>query len=282
MDILLAINKPANVTSHDVTQKIKRKLRVKVGHMGTLDPQAEGLLILLTGRKTKFLPYLQASPKVYEGRLLLGTKTDTGDIWGEVLEQHPVDSLTESSIQNVFQSFIGLQKQRVPMVSAKKVAGKKLYEYHRQKIDVFVQYHDIEIVELNYLGYDKERQEIAFEAKVSTGTYIRTLCEDIGERLGTVATMSHLVRTGIGPYHLKQAGRLEEVLENIQPYILDEKIALKQYKMVTLEDITPVYHGKPLTLNEEASPILIVHKDEIVAVYKKGEDQLYYNERGLW
>ncbi len=282
MDLLLAINKPANVTSHDVTQKIKRKLRVKVGHMGTLDPQAEGLLILLTGRKTKFLPYLQASPKVYEGRLLLGTKTDTGDIWGEIIEEQSVESFSVSSIQTVLQSFIGPQKQRVPMVSAKKVAGRKLYEYHRQKLDIDTQYHEIEIYELNYLGYDKDRQEIAFLAKVSTGTYIRTLCEDIGERLGTVATMSHLVRTGIGPYQLKQAGRPEEVLENIQSYVLDEKIALTHYKMITLNDITPVYHGKPLALNEDVSPVLILSKDEIVAVYKKGKDGLYYNERGLW
>ncbi len=282
MDLILAVNKPKNMTSFDVVSQIRKKYRVKVGHMGTLDPQATGLLVILVGKMTKYLQFLQAEPKQYHAQIQLGLRSDSGDIWGKVLEKSDLIILEKSQIQAVLASFIGKQKQRVPMVSAKKVAGKKLYQYHRQAIEVETQYHDIEIYQLEFINYDAESGQIEFMAMVSTGTYIRTLCEDIAEKLGTIGTMSSLKRTLVGPYRIEQAGSLEDVLENDQAYRLDAKEALSHFETYEIEDALPVYQGKPLLIDSLEDRILVMYNNEPLAVYKRLEANKFITERGLW
>lgn len=282
MNFILAVNKPMNMTSFDVIAKIRRKYPGKVGHMGTLDPQATGLLMVLVGKMTKFLQFLQAQPKIYRASLQLGLTTDTGDIWGKVLETQPVIEVTMSDLDRIFKSLIGKQKQRVPMVSAKKVAGKKLYEYHRQQIEIDTIYHDIEIYRLDILNYEDKTGVIEFEAEVSTGTYMRTLCEDIANQLGQIGTMNKLVRTQVGPYVLEQAGSLEEILEDDTRFRVDPRLALSHLESVEIKEPFPIYQGKDLEIDSNSGQVLLIHNDEILAVYKHIEKNVFRIERGLW
>ena len=190
MDGIIIINKEKEYTSHDVVAKVKKILNEKkVGHTGTLDPNATGVLPILLGKGTKLSKYLINHNKIYEATLKLGEKTDTADIEGKIIEEKDVkkENLSEENIAKILQEFIGKSKQVPPMYSAIKVNGKKLYEYARKGQTIEIKPREIEIYAIELLNINNN--EITFRVHCSKGTYIRTLCEDIAEKLETVGYM---------------------------------------------------------------------------------------------
>ena len=216
MDGIIIINKPKNNTSHDIVKKVKKLLNEKVGHTGTLDPNATGVLPLLIGKGTELSKYLINHNKTYEAILQLGEKRDTGDSEGKVIEEKTVieSCLNRKNIENVFKNFIGEQEQIPPIYSAIKVNGKKLYEYARKGENIKIQPRKIQIYLLELLNLDNQKKQIEFRVKCSKGTYIRTLCEEIANKLQTVGYMKELKRTEVGEFNIKDSITIEE-LENI-------------------------------------------------------------------
>ena len=213
MDGIILINKGKNCTSNNVVNKVKHILNEKTGHIGTLDPNATGLLPILIGKGTKLSQYLINHDKEYEVELKLGIKTDTADAEGKIVDEREVpDNIIEKeNVLNVLNSFIGKQKQVPPMYSAIKVNGKKLYEYARKNVEVEIQARDIEIYEIKLNTINKTEKTVAFTVKCSKGTYIRSLCEDIAEKLGTVGYMKELNRTKVGIFSIQDSITVEEL-----------------------------------------------------------------------
>lgn len=216
MDGILVINKHKSVTSHDIVYKTKKILNEKVGHTGTLDPMAEGVLPLLVGKGTNCSKYLINHDKKYLAIVKLGQKTDTADSEGVVIEEKEVEQnlLSTENVTSVLKSFIGKQEQTPPMYSAIKVNGKKLYEYARKGQVVDVKSREIEIYEMDLIKIDNDNLEIEFEVSVSKGTYIRTVCEDFAKRLNTVGYMKSLTRLEVGEFNIQDSISLKELEEN--------------------------------------------------------------------
>lgn len=187
MEGILIINKPKGFTSQDVVSKTKKILNIKkAGHTGTLDPLATGVLPVLIGNYTKLSKYLIEHDKIYRAKIQFGEKRETGDLEGKVIETSKVKVNNIDEIKQVLNSMLGKQMQIPPMYSAIKVNGKKLYEYARCGEKVEVEPREIEIYKLNYIEFNEEEQILEIEVSCSKGTYIRTLCEDISQKLGTV------------------------------------------------------------------------------------------------
>ena len=185
MDGIILINKPKEWTSHDIVNKVKKILNEKVGHTGTLDPMATGVLPLLVGKGTLCYKYLINHNKTYKVKLELGKKTDTADTEAKIVEEKEVTNklLEKTVIKEVLNKFLGKQEQIPPIYSAIKVNGKKLYEYARKGQTVKIKPRQIEIYSIELLSIDKKLKQIEFEVSCSKGTYIRSLCEDIGNKL---------------------------------------------------------------------------------------------------
>ena len=185
MDGIILINKPKEWTSHDIVNKVKKILNEKVGHTGTLDPMATGVLPLLVGKGTLCSKYLINHNKTYKVKLELGKKTDTADTEGKIVEEKEVTNkmLEKTVIKELLNKFLGKQEQIPPIYSAIKVNGKKLYEYARKGQTVKIKPRQIEIYSIELLSIDKKLKQIEFEVSCSKGTYIRSLCEDIGNKL---------------------------------------------------------------------------------------------------
>ncbi len=210
MDGILLIDKPSGMTSHDVVDFIRRKFHIKrVGHSGTLDPMATGLLIILLGRATKFSKMFAELDKEYEATLTLGESTDTQDAQGKTVFKSDIEGLDENQINEGFLRFKGEIEQIPPMVSAIKYKGKRLYELARKNQIVPRQPRKVRIYKLEITKIDLPR--VDFHIVCSKGTYIRTLCEDIGKGLGCGGHLSRLIRTRIGPYTLTEAVSLDKV-----------------------------------------------------------------------
>lgn len=218
MDGVIVINKQTGCTSHDIVYKVKKLLNEKVGHTGTLDPMAEGVLPILVGKGTLVSKYLINHDKKYIATLQLGIKTDTADSEGKIIEEQPVDieKLTENYICNVFKTFIGKQEQLPPMYSAIKVHGKKLYEYARKGQNVEIQPRQIEIYNMKLLDINIQEKQIKFEISCGKGTYIRSVCEDIAQKLDTVGYMLKLKRTQVGKFNIEKSITIKELEENIE------------------------------------------------------------------
>lgn len=205
MDGVIIIDKPKGCTSHDIVHKVKKITGEKVGHTGTLDPLATGVLPILVGVGTKISKYLIEHDKTYEVVLQLGEKTTTGDAEGELVETQAIPELDNETIQNVLQARIGKQWQTPPVYSAIKVKGKKLYEYARKGQEVEIPKREIDIYSITLQDYCKQTQQVAFTVSCSKGTYIRSLCETIAEDLHTVGYMKELRRTQVGRFTLEHA-----------------------------------------------------------------------------
>ena len=222
MDGIILIDKPKDYTSHDVVAVIKRISKEKVGHTGTLDPNATGVLPLLIGKATGVSKYLINHDKTYIATLKLGIKTDTADGEGKVLEEKEVPNLEIEDIQSSLNKLIGKQEQVPPMYSAIKVNGKKLYEYARQGKEVEVQARTIEIYDAKLIEYNKEEAEVVFEVSCSKGTYIRTVCEKVAENLNTIGFMKELRRTRVGEFNIQNTVNIEDIKSN--PELLEKNI----------------------------------------------------------
>ena len=188
MNGIIVINKPKGCTSHDVVSKIKKIVKEKVGHTGTLDPLATGVLPVLIGKGTLCSKYLINHDKEYEVSLKLGASTDTMDAEGKILDKEEVKKsvLEKENVEKVLECFIGKQEQAPPMYSAIKIAGKKLYEYARKGESVELPKRKIEIYNIELVGINKIDKKIEFKVSCSKGTYIRSLCIDIAKTLGTI------------------------------------------------------------------------------------------------
>ncbi|MBQ7667739.1 MAG: tRNA pseudouridine(55) synthase TruB [Clostridia bacterium] len=212
MDGFLNVYKEKGATSHDIVNKIRKIFNTKkVGHTGTLDPNATGVLVVAVGKATKLIEYLENAIKTYEAELTLGITTDTEDIWGNVLTNNKVD-VTDEQIVTAIKSFIGNIKQVPPMYSALKINGKKLYELAREGKVIDRQPRDITIYDIYDIKINDEK--VSFIVKCSKGTYIRTLCKDIGEKLLVGATMSELKRIEAGSFTIDSAKKVDDITES--------------------------------------------------------------------
>lgn len=208
---LLLVDKPPEWTSHDVVAKVRNYFNFKkVGHAGTLDPMATGLLIILIGKATKLSSYLTNQFKIYNGSILLGTKTSTQDICGSIIASKEFKDLPKNKIEDVFESFRGISYQMPPMVSAIKKNGVPLYKLERKGIEVERDAREIEIFDLIISKIIKK--EIFFSIKCSKGTYVRTFANDVGDKLKTGGCLSSLRRIQSGVFHVKDSWTMDEIL----------------------------------------------------------------------
>lgn len=263
---ILIINKSKGYTSHDVVAKVKKILNVKkVGHTGTLDPNATGVLPLLLNDGTKLSKYLIEHDKEYIVTLKLGIRTDTLDSEGKILEERKVDSLVLEDTEKILNSFIGKQEQLPPMYSAIKVNGKKLYEYARNGEEVELKPRKIEIYNIELIKIDKDKNEIEFKVDCSKGTYIRSLCVDIANKLGTIGYMKELNRTKVGIFEISDAITIDELENNKQlanNKLIEMEDLLKSKPKIILEDknLKQFLNGVKITTNEN---------EDIYKIYKE-------------
>lgn len=275
MDGIIVINKEKEYTSHDVVAKLKKKLNIsKVGHTGTLDPNATGVLPILIGKGTKFSKYLINHDKIYEVELELGKKTDTADIEGKVIEEENVDEkYIKENLLQVLESFVGKQEQIPPMYSAIKKNGKKLYEYARAGEKVELEARKIEIYKIDLNKYDKNI--ISFIVSCSKGTYIRSLCEDIAEKLNTVGYMKNLKRLQVGEFNIKDAVYIDDInLENVDEHLITLEELLKRTESISLNEkkLKLFLNGVQLTCNNNDGlyKIYVANKFIGTGTIKKG------------
>lgn len=205
---ILLVNKPAGVTSHDVVQVLRRRLGVRrIGHTGTLDPMAEGLLVLLVGQATRLQQAFQGHDKVYRATIALGTQTDTADAAGQPIRTAPVPPLAAPAVRELLAGFLGPVLQVPPAYSAVKVRGRPAYWWTRRQQPVTLAQRRVQLYTIELLDLDAAR--LAIRVGCSAGTYVRTLAEAIGERLGTVAHVAALTREGIGSFRLEDSRPLD-------------------------------------------------------------------------
>ena len=238
MNGVIIINKPKGCTSHDVVNIVRKKLNIKkVGHTGTLDPNATGVLPILIGIGTKISKYLIEHDKEYIATMKMGIKTDTLDWEGKILEKDKnLKKYSEEEIKNILNSFLGKQKQIPPMYSSIKVNGKKLYKYARNGQEVEVKSREIVIFNISLINYNN-KDEIIFKVKCSKGTYIRTLCEDIAKKLGTIGYMKELERTKVDKFKIEDAIPLENMDErNIKNNIITIEEIFKNNEIIELNN----------------------------------------------
>lgn len=272
MDGIIIINKPKSYTSHDIVHKAKKILGEKVGHTGTLDPNATGVLPLLVGKGTQVSKYLINHDKTYEAVLQLGEKKDTADIEGQTIEQKEVDiaSLEENKVKEVLQRLIGKQKQYPPMYSAIKVNGKKLYEYARKGEKIEVEPRSIEIYNMELININSEDKTIEFKVQCSKGTYIRSLCEQIAESLGTVGFMKDLKRTQVGEFRIEDSISVEELenKENMEKYFITLEKYFEKRESISLNEkkLKLFLNGVQLTYDFEDGIYKIYHEDSFVGI----------------
>lgn len=277
---LLLLKKPKGISSHDLVMKARRSLSIsRIGHTGTLDPMAEGLMILTVGKATKLLPYIVDHRKEYVAELQLGYETDSGDITGTRTGEKDVAAFSEEELIEVLNSFLGTSWQTPPMYSAKKVRGQKLYELARKNIEIERKQILIDISEIELLQLHENI--IKFRVLCSSGTYVRVLCRDIARKLNNLGCMVSLLRTRINDFTLEMAHDLEQ-LENDEYQLIDPIDIISGYPLIHLDDLRDVYNGKRLELNLEEQTVFIVKDRELIAVYEKESNGFYRCRRGLW
>ena len=272
MNGILIINKEKGCTSHDIVYKVKKIFNEKVGHTGTLDPLAEGVLPILIGKGTLCSKYLINHDKKYVVNLALGQKTETADLEGKIIEEKniPNKSLTQSEIEKVLKSFIGKQQQMPPIYSAIKVNGKKLYEYARKGQNVEIKPREIEIYDIKLMNIDAQKKQIQFEVFCGKGTYIRSLCEDIAEKLETVGYMESLKRIQVGDFKIEESSKIQELEENKEDtkYLESKIISVEEIftnkEKIKLDDrkMQLFLNGVKITQNQENDIYRIYDKNE--------------------
>lgn len=272
MNGIIIINKHKGCTSHDIVYKVKKMFNEKVGHTGTLDPMATGVLPLLIGKGTQCSKYLINHDKIYNVTLQLGEKTDTADSEGKVIETKEVKekTLKKENIEKILEKFKGKQEQIPPIYSAIKVNGKKLYEYARKGQEVEIKPRKIEIYNIELLNINEKQKQIEFQVSCSKGTYIRSLCEDIAQRLGTVGYMLELKRIQVGNFNIKEAITIEQLENNIdnkefieENFIQFEEIFENKEK-IELDD-------RKLRLFLNGVQLTMTCKDEIYRIYSNNK-----------
>ncbi|MGL5437736.1 MAG: tRNA pseudouridine(55) synthase TruB [Lachnospiraceae bacterium] len=256
MNGIINVYKEKGFTSHDVVAKMRGILRMKkIGHTGTLDPDAQGVLPVCLGRATKLCDMLTDKTKTYRAGLLLGTATDTQDITGTVTAKHPVQN-TEMEIRAAIQSFLGTYYQIPPMYSALKVNGKKLYELARAGKEIERQPRPVEIADIQIEQIDIPR--VTFTVTCSKGTYIRTLCHDIGNQLGCGGCMEHLTRIRVGSFAIEDSLKLSEIEQLRDAGRLDDIIIPIDHMFRHLPAVTVTQEADKLVYNGNPLPVCLL------------------------
>ena len=273
---LLIIDKEKDMTSRDVVNEVSKIFKTKkVGHTGTLDPIATGVLVLTIGKATKLNELITATEKKYQVEAILGLKTDTLDITGNVLKKENTN-FTKEEITNTLNSFLGSYNQEVPIYSAVKIKGKKLYEYARNNEEITLPKRLVTIkqIKLDSLKHENKQTIIKFTCLVSKGTYIRSLINDIALKLNTVGTMKNLRRIRQGQYSITDAYKLDD-LKNNHYQIITIKEALKDYYTVKVDDKLKfkVSNGQILDNIYQQEYVLFV-AEEVLALYKNVDNKL--------
>ncbi len=271
MNGIIVIDKPRYFTSRDVVNKVSHLLHTKkIGHTGTLDPLATGVLVLCVGDYTKFVAKLTNHDKEYLVGFRFGRETDTLDCTGNVLQESNIIPSKEK-LKSVLSTFIGPQKQEVPIYSAKKINGKKLYEYAREKKEVELPIQNIEVYDIRLLQYCNG--EGTFLVTVSKGTYIRSLVRDISYRLGTVGEMTSLRRMKLGQYDINQAITLGDIeagtfaLQDFRSFLSYQKYEASK------EDLIKIAHANELYCNQESEYVLVTYQEKEIALYQRHENR---------
>ena len=270
MDGILNVNKPTGITSFDVVRKIKNIAGTKkVGHTGTLDPEASGVLPICIGRATKLVDYIMNDYKIYKAELKLGVITDTYDREGKILKTSEIN-VSREQIESTINSFIGEIEQVPPMFSALKVNGQRLYSLARQGIEVERKARKISIYNINISEINTPN--ITFEVKCSKGTYIRRLCYDIGEKLECGGTMWNLQRIQTGTFNILDSVELEKLhSDNIADYLIPMDKALDEYPKLSLEEKYEKLLFNGVTI-KDYSILKDIEKDRLYRVYVKGNE----------
>lgn len=280
MNGILLIHKPSGYTSHDVVNKLRKILHTKkVGHCGTLDPDATGVLVVCINKATKVLQFLTADTKEYIATLSLGVATDTYDASGSVMDTKEYQGLNEQTIIDTIYGFLGTQKQIPPMYSAVKVNGKKLYEYARKGETIEVAPRQVTIEEIEVLTIDNH--EVTFRVVCSKGTYIRSLCVDIAKALGYPGHMKKLIRTMSGQFMLEDCYTLEQVEQgDFTVRTIEEALSL--YPQICVEDETVIFHGKKIPSDNEGLTVICNKEKQVLAMYGPDGNGYLKSVRGLW
>ncbi|WP_226034903.1 tRNA pseudouridine(55) synthase TruB [Aquibacillus saliphilus] len=284
MDGILPLWKPKGLTSHDCVVKIRKLFKTKkVGHTGTLDPEVEGVLPICIGQATKIVPYLTDTRKTYIAEVTLGIATETEDSHGKVIERKDVQEvLNIDKVLSVLNQFVGEIKQVPPMYSAVKVNGKKLYEYAREgkiieRPDRLITIHDIELL-TEVKKTDEKMQQFSFRVECSKGTYIRTLCVDIGHALGYPAHMSELIRTKTGSFSTENSYSFEQIeqaisngkgIELLSP--IQQGVKHLDTYYVTSDFVTKIRNGQKLPIPDKlpkTNPFRVQLDDKLLAIYQ--------------
>lgn len=283
MDGIILVDKEADYTSFDVCNIVKKNLHVsKVGHSGTLDPFATGLLLITIGKSTKINQFLETLDKEYIATLVLGKKSSTLDTEGEIIESKEINELSISQINEAFNSLLGEIEQVPPMFSALKVGGKRLYEYAREGKIIERKIRKITIYSLELLEYN--HPNIKFRVKCSKGTYVRTLGEQIAEKLNTIGYLTHLRRTKVGKFNVEDANSIMDIKENKNINYIPLIEGLRHFKSIIVNEKLKqdIMNGKKIKLNEDGSLLAITEDNQALAILEKNEFNQYVVKRGLW
>lgn len=268
MNGIIIIDKEKGVTSRDVVNIASKKLNTKkIGHTGTLDPIATGVLVLCIGKATKISELITSYDKTYLATIKLGIETNTLDITGETIKEQEAPLLTEKKISEVLDSFLGVTEQEVPSYSAVKIKGKKLYEYARNNIEIELPKRKIEVYNIKLIDY--KNNLITFQVKVSKGTYIRSLIKDICLKLKTIGTMSDLRRLTQGDFLIEQAIKIEELDDKTKLISINEALKEIQFEEVFGEKEAAIKNGKIMEKDFSGDLIKYLNQSgEVIAIYK--------------
>ncbi|MBQ7764464.1 tRNA pseudouridine(55) synthase TruB [bacterium] len=264
----LNVYKPQGKTSHDVVAILRRATKIKqIGHTGTLDPFAEGVLPICIGKATRLIEYLD-DDKAYIGTVQLGQATTTYDTEGEIVNTSD-KKVNLEDIEAILPKFSGEIEQYPPIYSAIKVKGKKLYEYAREGLDVKIEPRNVSIYKLEIVEFDKEKQTVDLHIECSKGTYIRSIANDIGEHLGCYGHLIKLVRTKAGLFNIDKSLYLEELdsIENIQKNLINP-IEYLNYPKIELNNIQKekISHGNPIEIQAQNGIHILTQNNKILAV----------------
>ena len=272
MDGVLLVNKEEGLTSFDVVRKIKKALNTKkVGHCGTLDPLAKGLLVVTVGKALKISRFIEGDEKEYIATIKLGERTATLDREGEIIERQEITSFSKEDIYSVFSSLIGITKQKPPIYSAIQVNGKRLYEYARENVEVEIKEREIEVKELELL--EVTGNSIKYRVVCSKGTYVRVLCETIANKLNNIGYMYDLVRTRIGKLHLSDSFTLKDIEEG-KYKLIDIESSLSNFVVLTLKDreLYKAENGNVLDFYIEGNVLVVDENRDTIALYEGDKD----------
>lgn len=273
MDGIVLINKEKNCTSRDVVNQVSKILKTKkIGHTGTLDPIATGVLVLCIGKATKLVEVITSYDKEYEAEVILGIKTDTKDITGEILKEEKA-IISKENIEECLKKMIGTYNQTVPIYSAVKINGKKLYEYARNNEEIELPKRKVTIKELKLtsdITYEKEKTKFKIKCHVSKGTYIRSLIEDIATNLNTIGTMENLKRTKQGNFQIASANTIQDIENNKFKIYSIEEILEKFYKIEMTDDLYfKIKNGSIIKNNYNHDIVAFTKNDKVIAIYKE-------------